>query len=264
MFGFFSNSVGGGQRPSIKQTITAANLVATIPPAQIWYDFSSNSSTYITSSVVNGGAIASALDQTGKAHPTNSKGGSVIWRANAAGTLGAADMSASGGGQFVTNTTVGTSKAGMSLIIVAKPIIPSSSAATQYLSATEQGDLEIFFTGGTWKVLCSGGTGTPTTPIPMTTGTWQTFSFVYNGTSSLSNAQKLRFRYNKADVALTYSGTIGTTTNSSNATMNWFVQNPGPVNPFRGYVGEVLLFDAALNPGQVAAVETYLGNKWGI
>jgi hypothetical protein len=63
---------------------------------------------------------------------------------------------------------------------------------------------------------------------------------------------------------MTYSGTVAATTNSSNSTMNWFVQNPGPVNTFRGYVGEVLLLNKALTPGQVSAVEQYLGGKWGI
>jgi hypothetical protein len=260
MFGFFSNSISAGERPSIKQTITADNLVATIPPTTVWYDFSSTATGYMT---VSGSAISTIVDRTGGAHNAT-KGGTVNWKDNAAGTLTAADLSASGG-QFVATGTDAYTKSltGMSVIVVGKPV---NAAATQYFSATEQGDLSIFYTGGTWKVICAGGTGTPVTSIPLNTATWQVFSFVYDGTPSLSNAQKLRFRYNKADVALTISGTVGTTTNSSNATMNWFVKNPGEAstNGYRGYVGEILLFNKALTPGQVSAVETYLGNKWGI
>ena len=97
----------------------------------------------------------------------------------------------------------------------------------------------------------------------LTLNSWQLFSFVYNGAGS-GNANKLRFRYNKADVALTISGTVTATSNNSNDNYVWFSQDASTTNSFKGQVGEVLLFNAALTPGQVSAVEQHLGSKWGI
>ena len=262
MFGSFSNSVRF-ERPSIGIQIDTTNLVTLVPPSTVWYDFSSNLSTYMTASVTNGGAIATAVDRTGKSHPTTSKTGTITWAANAVGALGAANLAASGG-NFVTgsSTSYTASRTGLTLITVVKPI---GTQATQYLSATEQGDLSIYYASGKWSVSCAGGVGVPTSALPLNAGVWQVLSFVYNGAGAVA-ATKLRFRYNKADVPITITGTVANVTNSSNATMNWFAKNPGEAstNGFRGQVGELLLFNAALDPGQVSAVEQYLGGKWGI
>jgi hypothetical protein len=79
-----------------------------------------------------------------------------------------------------------------------------------------------------------------------------------------NNANRLRFRYNKADVPLTISGTVAATSNNSNDNYVWFASDASTTNPFKGQVGEVLLFNTALDPGQVSAVEQYLGTKWGV
>lgn len=259
MFGYFSNSVSFGERPEIGIQVSTSNLVTLVPPATIWYDFSSNASAYMTSSVTNGGAITTAVDRTGKLHPTTSKGGTVTWAANAVGAYGAASVT-SGGYLNTPSTSYLRGIAGMTVIVAAKPTV---TATTEYLCNTDQGDLAIYFSGGKWNVKCSGGTGVPTGSLPLTLNSWQLFSFVYNGAGS-GNANKLRFRYNKADVALTISGTVAATSNNSNDNYVWFSQDASTTNPFKGQVGEVLLFNAALTPGQVSAIEQYLGSKWGI
>ena len=261
MFGYFSNSVSFGERPQIGIQITANNLVTLIPPTTIWYDFSSNASGYVSpANVASGNAITAASDRTGKSHPTTTKGGTVNWLANADGTLGAANTGTAGGYLNTPSTSYLRGIAGMTVIVVAKP---TTTMTTGYLCNTDQGDLAIYFSGGKWNVKCSGGTGVPTGALPLALNIWQVWSFVFNGAGS-GNANRLRFRYNKADVPLTISGTVAATSNNSNDNYVWFASDASTTNPFKGQVGEVLLFNTALDPGQVSAVEQYLGTKWGV
>ena len=86
---------------------------------------------------------------------------------------------------------------------------------------------------------------------------------MYNGGGATS-AQKLRYRYNKADQTLSISGTITATSGNSNDNYVWGASDNSNVSPFKGYIGEVMLFNRALTAGEVAAIETYLGGKWGV
>jgi hypothetical protein len=261
MFGYFSNAMSFGQRPQIGIQITASNLVTLVPPTTIWYDFSSNASGYVSpANVASGSPITAASDRTGKSHPTTTKGGTVNWLANASGTLGAANTGTAGGYLNTPSTSYLRSLAGMTVIVAAKP---TTTMTTGYLCNTDQGDLAIYYSSSKWNVKCSGGTGVPSGSLPLVLNTWQLFSFVYNGAGA-GNANRLRFRYNKADVALNISGTVSATANSSNDNYVWFSQDSSTQNPFKGQIGEVLLFNTALNPGQVSAIEQYLGSKWGI
>ena len=77
-------------------------------------------------------------------------------------------------------------------------------------------------------------------------------------------AGRLRFRYNKADQVLTYSGTAATTSNPSCDNYYLGGMGSGPSNQIKGQIGEYIIWTRALKVGEVAAVETYLGTKWGI
>ena len=257
MFGSFSNSLRF-ERPEIGIQITNSNLKTLVPPVTVWFDFSSNAAGFMT---VSGSTITAVVDRASAKSST--KSGTITYLANAVGTNGCANLSASGGEFYMTGTGSFTkSLAGMSVIYAVKPV---STASNQYLGATEQGDLSIYYTGTTWACKCASGVGTPTTNIPIDTTKWQLFSFVFNGAGS-GNSNRLRFRYNKADVTLGFGATtVGTTTNGSNDTFIHFTLNDGDFSKaFKGYVGEVLLFNKALSPGQVSSIEQYLGSKWGV
>lgn len=256
----FASSFRAGTRPEIGIQITNANLTATLASTQLWYDFSNTgSSSYspVPTNVANGGSMTQAHDISGANHNTSAVS-NFKYITNASGSLGAANMGT--GGYFNTNSTTSWlgNKAGLTVLVACKP---TTTATTMYLCNTDQGDLQIYYSGGAWNVKCSGGTGVST--VPFSNNTWQLHSFVFNGAGS-GNAQKLRYRYNKADQGLTISGTVASTSNNSNDNYVWGAQDTSSQNPFKGYIGEVLLFNIALDAGQVAAIETYLGNKWGI
>lgn len=249
-----------GERPQIGVQVTRSNLLSLYPSTQLWYDFSSTgSSSYspVPTNVSNGGSMTQAHDISGLSHNTNSVS-NFKYVTNASGTLGAADMGS--GGYFNTNSTTSwlSNLSGMTVIVVA---FQKSGGSTYYLSNTDQGDLGIYYTSSKWTVKCSGGTGVSS--VGSTNNAWQIHSFVYNGNGS-TNAQKLRYRYNKADQDLTITGTIAAKSNASNDNYVWGASDSSSSNAFKGYIGEVLLFNVALNVGQIAAIESYLGNKWGI
>jgi hypothetical protein len=262
MFGTFTQSMGFGERPAIKQTITAANLTTIFGSAnQLWYDFSNAGSSAFSPLPIT---ITSGSNMTGAkdisfvgTHGTNSVT-NFKYATNQYGTLSAADLTA--GGHFTTNSTTSflSNLTGMTVIVVCKPTV---SSATFYLCNTDQGDLQIYYSGGKWNVKAAGGTGV--SPATLSLNTWQIHSFVYNGGGATS-AQKLRYRYNKSDQTLSISGTITATSGNSNDNYVWGASDNSNVSPFKGYIGEVMLFNKALTAGEVAAIETYLGGKWGV
>lgn len=249
-------------RPEIGVQVTRSNLLSLYPSTQLWYDFSATgSSSYspVPTNVANGGSMTQAHDISGANHNTNTVS-NFKYITNVAGTYGAADLSTGSGGYFNTNSTTSWlgNLSGMTVIVVA---YQKASGSTYYLCNTDQGDLAIYYSGGKWNVKCSGGTGVSS--VGSTNNIWQMHSFVYNGNGA-NNAQKLRYRYNKADQALTITGTIAAKSNASNDNYVWAAQDASSTNAFKGYIGEVLLFNVALDVGQVSAIEQYLGNKWGI
>mgnify|MGYP003326407781 CR=1 FL=1 len=260
MFGNFGKSFSFGERPGIKATVSRSNLLTVYPSTQLWYDFSSTGSTSyspVPTTVTNGGSMTQAHDLAGNNRNTNNVS-NFKYITNVSGSLGAANMGA--GGYFNTNSTTSwlSNLSGMTVIVAA---YQTSSGSTYYLCNTDQGDLAIYYSGGQWQVKCSGGNGNST--VNAQNNRWQLHSFVYDG-SAATNAQKLRYRYNKADQVLTITGTIAAKSNASNDNYVWAAQDTSSSNAFKGYIGEVLLFNKALSSGELSGIETYLGNKWGI
>ena len=259
MFGYMSNSIGLGQRPQFS-LITSDNLLSKFSSTQLWYDFSqAGSSSYspVPTNVANAGSMTQAHDISGANHNTSAVS-NFKYITNALGSLSAANMGT--GGYFNTNSTTSWlgNLAGMTVIVICKP---TTTMTTAYLCNTDQGDLQIFYSSGAWRVKCAGGTGVSS--VSMSLNTWQLHSFVYNGNGS-TNSQKLRYVYNKAEQPLTITGTIAAKSNNSNDNYVWGAQDTSSSNPFKGQIGEVLLFNKALSSGEVTAIETYLGNKWGV
>lgn len=272
MFGFFSNSISAGERPSIKQTITQANLTAIVTATQIWYDMSSTGTNYVNQFVqasspatpINSGTtITKFINRVNTTTYTASLTGTASpYVTNAAGTLGAVNFT---GGTGVASINMGGSsgpfsnKPGMTCIMVAKP---GTIANGGWICGSDNGpEMVIKYATGAWQ--CQVATATGSTTIPLITTAWQIFSFVFDGGSTGGNAGRLRFRYNKADQVMTYSGTASGNTN--NSLDNYYIgANTGGSNPGKAQIGEFFIWNRALKPGEVTAIETYLGTKWGI
>ena len=264
MFGFFSNSISAGERPAIKQTITAANLTATTTATTIWYDFSSTSTQYVqaaslATTITNGTPITKFVNRVNTTTFTMSVTGNPTYVTNAAGSLGAVKFTGSQYGTLSGMASTLGSKSGMTCIIVAKP---DTMSATSWLCGSDNGpDMVIRYDTGVWRCVINNYVGI--TSVPLNTSSWQVFSFVFDASAPVG-AGRLRFRYNKADQVLTYSGTAATTSNPS--CDNYYIggMGSGPSNQVKAQIGEYIIWTRALKVAEVSAVETYLGTKWGI
>jgi hypothetical protein len=268
MFGFFSNAISFGERPAIKQTITSANLTATVTATQIWYDMSTTSTQYVqttstSTTIVNGTIITKFVNRVAPGTKDMTVSGSPQYVTNADGTLGAVKFAGSQYGGIGSMASTFGSKGGMTAIAVAKPAsMSTTTSGGNWICGSDNGpEMVIKYEGGVWKCVVAGYTGITT--VPLNTTTWQVFSFVFDGTAPATTG-RLRFRYNKADQTLTYSGSAGTATGGS--TDNYYIggMGSGPSNQVSAQIGEFLIWNRALKPGEVSAVETYLGTKWGI
>jgi hypothetical protein len=266
MFGFFSNSISAGERPAIKQTITAANLTATTTATTIWYDFSNTSTQYVQAAstlttITSGTAITKFINRINTATFTMSVTGNPTYVTNASGSLGAVKFTGSQYGTISGMASTLGSKAGMTCIVVAKPDIMTTSTTAWWCGSDNGPDMVIAYQAGTWRCTLNGYTGITT--VPLNTTSWQVFSFVFEAAAPVG-AGRLRFRYNKADQALTYSGTAATTSNPSCDNYYLGGMGSGPSNQIKGQIGEYIIWTRALKVAEVSAVETYLGTKWGI
>ena len=88
----------------------------------------------------------------------------------------------------------------------------------------------------------------------------------FDGSGS-GNAGRLNVRLDGADVALTYTGTVNTTTS---AVAKYFyggatgTSSTNQTNFWIGDIAELLIWTRALSTVEVLAVEDYLTNKWAI
>lgn len=64
--------------------------------------------------------------------------------------------------------------------------------------------------------------------------------------------------------ALTQSGSVANQTLTSTAAFNAYIGGLGSVYEFPGYIGEVIIYNRALNAEEKSAIESYLKKKWGI
>jgi hypothetical protein len=125
------------------------------------------------------------------------------------------------------------------------------------------------WSGSYWQIGAAGGLATAQSTTVSTTA-WTQHGMIFDGTltdasTATQNALRLKYRYNKVQQSLTFSSNVGTQTSSSATVMYIGGNNRNtPKTYMDGYLGEVLMWTRALNAGEIAVVENYISNKWGI
>ena len=108
-------------------------------------------------------------------------------------------------------------------------------------------------------VKTSGGTGMSS--LSVDTGSFHTLGLIYDGTQA-TNATKLRFRYDRQDYPLTFTGTVSSSVNPSTTQFNIGFDASGSY--FKGDVAEMTLFTRTLASYEISNVENYLQTHWGL
>lgn len=263
----FGRSFKVGDRPL---TITSA---AQLPNLEVWYFADVNTNV----GGVSSGTAVSAWSNAGglSSHDLNSIGGTrPEWYSNLQNGKGAVRFN---------GTTLGVplgedidnderlsinpvsylhSLSGSTMAIVFKTL--STSAGVRYCSSTDTNGFQWGQNGTQWI----GGHAGATYSLDSTVADTNYHHIVlrFDG-SATGNSNRFKARLDGADSALTFSGTVGTTTSP---TAGYFFTgctgtNTTTVSNFwQGDIGELLIWTRALNTGEILAVEEYLTSKWAI
>lgn len=245
-----------------------------IPNLSLWYNASSSSTTInnvstnnFQGAVVNGSSISSWIDLQNIAGPANTNGGTgknPSYAIPIQNGLGAVQYTAANSNNLDINPTAWAQNlSGFTIYTVARP---TSFPATIFpLVVTGGTNFGVWWNGTNWSVgQSTNNLGTVT--LTNDTSKFHSYGMIFDG-SQTGNANRLKFRYNNASVALTYSGTIGATTGTINY---WFFggnnRNVGATQGtfMSGYIGEVLIWTRALTALEQGQVEYYINNKWNL
>ena len=241
-----------GTRPG---AVTNPNV---LPNLQVWYD-ATDSAQFTPSNPVNGDTFTQWSDKSVFAHNANPNGGASVrptYRTNVQNGKSVVRFDGVNDNLTINPATWAASLSGCTIYVVAKI---TNTTGTRTLTSSDQNGQKIYWNGTNWAVAVAGGIGTSTATGD--TSNFKIFGLIYDGTQT-GNANRLRFRYAENDQTLSFTGTVGTTTNASTSVINLGWYNSSEY--FAGDVGEVLYFSRALTVPEIAGVESYLSDKWAI
>jgi hypothetical protein len=227
---------------------------------QVWYD-ATDSTQFNPTNPTNGATITQWKDKSAFAHNASPSGGGTVrptFQTNVQNGLSVVRFDGVNDNLTINPAPWAASLTGYTAYAVAKM---SSTSGTRTLICTDQNGQKISFNGTNWTVSTSGGTGTST--VTGDTTKFHIFGLIYDG-SKATNAEKLIFRYNETTQPLTFTGTVGATTNASTNQINIGWYSVTSTEYFAGDIGELIYFSRALTTNEQAGVEDYLSNKWAI
>lgn len=256
MFGPFSFSFFAGQRNT---TITA---ITAIPNVSVWFDASTP--TYFTpTNPSDGTGITNWNDKSGASHNASPVGGASnrpVYRTGVYDGFGGLTFNGTSQNLQINNTTWARSLSGFTLFIVASA---ATLSGVRTLTQSDQDGMKIYHTGTAWATKTAGGTGVSTV-AGSTTG-FHILTQIFDGTLT-GDGQRLKLRYDKSPVDLTFTGTVSANTSASTNQLYYAWDNfTSPAsNYFKGTITEIMMFTRALNSNEIINVESYLANKWGV
>lgn len=230
-----------------------------IPNLSLWYNPDVNTASKVT---VNGSnEVTQILDLSGSGHPANSLNARYPdYATNVLNGLGGVLFNGVDDNSDINPIAWAHSLSGFTVYTVARPT--TVGAAAWPLTITNE-NLGIKWNGTAWQVGAASGLGTVT--VTNNTATAHIYGMIFDG-SATGNANRLRFRYDRAEQTLDYGATtVGTATSGTASTM-YFCGNRrnAPTEYMAGYLFEVLIWTRALNANEITGTEAYIQEHWGI
>lgn len=262
MFGFKSFSIG--MRPF--SIVSSAQL----PSIELVYDASTSASITLTgtpavevSSLDNSGSAASKpWNSAGGRRPewfNNIQNGKGVVRFNNTGSTPTGEDADTNEVLSINPITTLRSLSGCTLILVYRSL--STAAGRRIITTTDTNGFQ-FGQNGTQYV--GGFAGATFTIDNKTVDTnFHKLVLVFDG-SKTGNANRLKVRLDSSDVTLTITGTVASTTNAASNAFYGGCDSDGNSNFFIGDIGECIIARKALSSGEVATIEQFLLNKWGV
>ena len=223
---------------------------------QFWYDGADV--TTFKPSATDEGQITQWTDKSVLAHNANPAGGSAKPSyENTTLQNGYGYLEFDGNDHLTINPFPQlASRSGLTAFIVSKF---AGTTGTQYLTDSNSGDMKIFGDGTTMTVGMAGATATVASERDTN---WAIHTLNFDG-SQTGNAARLVYRKDKTAKTLSFTGTVGATSDSSNTVFDIGNINAGSAG-FTGYIAEAILFNQTLTSAEIQNIENYLSNKWGL
>ena len=224
---------------------------------QFWYD-GADTDQFVPSATDEQG-ITQWTDKSVLAHNANPAGGATKRPSyeNTVPLNGNGYLEFDGNDHLTINPfTDLQSQPGFTMFIVSKF---ADTTGTEYLADTDSGDLRLFGDGTSMTVGMDGATGTVASERNTN---WAIHTLAFDG-SQTGNANRLKYRKDKTDKTLSFTGTVGATTEATQTTFDLGNNNAASAG-FTGFMAEAILFKKALTSAEIQNIENYLSNKWGL
>lgn len=247
-----------------------------IPNLSLWYNGSASTTTVnnvvtnnFSTSVTNGSSISKWIDLQGVGGDSSVQGGSSrnpTYTIPIQNGLGSVTYAAASSNNLDVNPLGWmASLSGFSIYVVSRP---TNLPVTQFPLTVTDTSTGMWWNGTNWSIgVTAGNRGTAT--VTNDTAKFHIYGMVFDGTQT-GNANRLKFRYDRADKTMTFTGTIPATTGSP--AYFFFGGNNRSAGVggalagtfMDGYIGEVLIWTRTLSASEQSSVEYYLNQKWGL
>lgn len=240
---------------SIAEALPANTLVA----LESWYD-GSDGQYFVPNNPTDGQTFTQWTDKSNFAHNANPIGGATTrasYQTNELNTLSVVRFDGNDGLDINPYASLASAPA-LTVFVVMKM---TATAGNPRVFSTNSGLTEMYYdsTAAKFVVEAAGGVGTST--VANNSAAFHIHTFAYDG-SQTTNAASLKYRYDKTDITLSFTGTVGDTLSASNT--RFYIGNNNGANFFTGDIAEFLIFTHVLTTVEIQNVENYLSNKWGL
>lgn len=241
-----------------------------IPNLNLWYDASVSTAIAMQTGAglapTNGQAVKSWIDKMGNGRNADqSTGGKQpLWIANQQNSLGALQFDGSNDTYTLNPIPWATNLSGQTSYVVVKL---NAIADQMHVCATNTGGFTFNISGTSWAVETGGGIAVSGQAANTTNYAYMGMIFdgsQTNANITLQNNARIKYRYNGVQQSLTFSANANATTSASANTLNVGSNDAGNGGYLNGYIGEMLIWTRTLTATEIAQVETYLSQKWGI
>ncbi len=244
---------------SAPETLEDALPPSVLVELESWYD-GSDGTAFTPSNPADGATFTQWADKSAFAHNANPIGGATTrasYQTNELNTLSVVRFDGNDGLSINPYASLASAPA-LTVFAVMKM---TATTGNPRIWTTNSGATEFYYdsTAGKFVVEAAGGVGTSTVVNDATA--FHIHSFSFDGTQT-TNAASLKYRYDKTDITLSFTGTVGDTTSGGNTTL--YIGNNNGSNFYTGDIGEFLIFTKALTATQTQNVENYLSTKWGL
>lgn len=255
--------MGGILLPIIGELAQQGGAIAPdqIPNLSLWYNPDQNVASKVT---LNGTSeVTQVIDLSGLGHPANSFGAAYPdYITNAWNGHGAPRYTAANADNLDINPIAwAQSLPGFTIFSV---VWPTTIGATAFPLTNSDTGLGVQWNGTAWQIGGGGGVATPSPAIVNDVSRPHIYAIVFDGAQT-GDANRLKFRYDRAQQNLAFTASPGTATSSAAKTFYFCGNNrANPKASMNGYLLEVMIWTRALNTQEILGTETYIKQHWNI